>query len=282
MNRRYLLIFSIIIALLLVGLAVYSWHITSNSSQLETQAKITNITADTSFEGCLVGVTTDIWFNITVQNTGKTDITGANITIEIAGVNDTSICNYDNQTLGTLYANETRQVQAIILTNLDHFYQVANSNFTAKLIVNGTMWDERTYYNIVPTVTPIPTSTPTYDVTFSCHEGSRKTIGDNTQLFLVINATLTNGDSAAIDYFKFYLFVWLQSQDGTYHLNQGHHFTPTNTGEHTLDSANRTAIFVLTFEFPTGAVDHSTGNFASFSGYSMNYLDQAIGITTNK
>lgn len=281
MNRRNLLFFSIvIIAILVGGLAVYSWQALHNNSQPMAQAKITDLTADTSFKGCLVGVTTDIWFNVTVQNTGKTDITGANVTVEISGVNDYSICGYDNQSIGILYANETRQIRAIILTDITHFNQVASSNFTAKLIVNGTVWDEKNYINSTPSVTPIP-NTPANNVTFSCHEGSRTTIGNNTRLFLVINATLTNGDSATIDYFKFLLYVWLQSKDGTYHLNQGHHITPTNTGKETLDSTNRTTVFVLTYEFPTGARDYS-GNFVSFSGYSMSYLDQTIGITNNK
>jgi hypothetical protein len=159
MNRRHLLICgTVVLAILVGGLVVYSWHLLPNNAQLEAQARITDLTADTSFKGCLVGVITDIWFNVTVQNTGKTDITGANVTVEISGVNDSSICGYDNQSLGILHVNETRQVKAIILTDISHFYQVASSNFTAKLIVNGTVWDEKTYW--APTTTPPPTSTP--------------------------------------------------------------------------------------------------------------------------
>jgi hypothetical protein len=67
---------------LVVGLVAYSLYANPNS-QLEVQAKITEFTADTSFKGALVVLTNDIWFNITVQNKGKTDITGANITVTI-------------------------------------------------------------------------------------------------------------------------------------------------------------------------------------------------------
>jgi hypothetical protein len=159
MNRRLLICSIIILAFLAIGLVAYSWHTTSNNAQPEAQARITDFTADTSFKGCIVGVTTDIWFNVTVQNTGKTDISGANVTVEISGMNDSSICSYDNQSLGILHVNETRQIQAIILTDISHFYQVANSNFTAKLIVNGTVMDEKTIYT--PTTTPQPTISPT-------------------------------------------------------------------------------------------------------------------------
>jgi hypothetical protein len=144
MNRRHLLICgTVFLAILVGGLVVYSWYLLSNNAQPEAQARIIDFTADTSFKGCLVGVTTDIWFNVTVQNTGKTDITGANVIVEISGVNDSSICGYDNQSLGILHVNETRQVRAIILTDISHFYQVASSNFTAKLIINGTVLDTR-------------------------------------------------------------------------------------------------------------------------------------------
>lgn len=162
MNRKLLSIYGVIIvAILVVGLVVYSYYAIPNNSQLEAQAIITDFTADTSFKGCLVGVTTDIWFNVTVQNTGKTDISGANVTVTISGVNDSSICGYDNQSIGILHANETRQVRAIILTDISHFRQVASSNFTAKLIVNGTVWDERAYINSTPAATDSPTINPT-------------------------------------------------------------------------------------------------------------------------
>jgi hypothetical protein len=176
MNRRHLLIYgTVVLAILVGGLVVYSWHLQPNNAQLEAQARITDLTADTSFKGCLVGVTTDIWFNITVQNTGKTDITGANVTVEISSVNDSSICGYDNQSLGILHVNETRQVKAIILTDISHFYQVASSNFTAKLIVNGTVMDEKTYYTptTTPTPTNIPTATPNTKLTVTYSEVSR-------------------------------------------------------------------------------------------------------------
>ena len=146
MNRRLIVICSIIsVTILIVGLVVYSWYIMpQNTSQTEVEAKITDFTADMSFKGCLVGVTTDLWFNITVQNMGTAEINGANITVErIADVNDTSICSYDNVSLGILHLNETRQVKAIILTDINHFDEVASSNFKASLIVNGTLLDER-------------------------------------------------------------------------------------------------------------------------------------------
>ena len=209
MKRKLLIIYSLtVVAILVIGLVVYSYYATSNS-QLEVQARITDVTADTSFKGCLVGVTTDIWFNVTVQNTGKTDITGANVTVTIFDVNDTSICGYSNQSLGLLHVNETRQVKAIILTDISHFNQVANSNFTVKLIVNGTLWDEKTYINSTPasTASPTinPTQTPNTELTITYSEVSRNEsmivvkfkIAPNSYVFQV-NATsfflLSHGD----------------------------------------------------------------------------------------
>jgi hypothetical protein len=155
MRKRLLLSYTLfIIAIFIVGLVVYSWYLSSRSTPQVQEAKISDFAADTSFKGCLVGVTTDIWFNITVQNMGKSDISGANVTVQISGANASSICGYDNQSLGILHANESHHVRAIILTDIGHFYQVASSNFTAKLIVNGTVWDEKTLYPSTPTVTP--------------------------------------------------------------------------------------------------------------------------------
>ncbi len=279
MNRKLLLIFSItIVTILIVGSVAYSWYILPIHSQPEAQAKITELTADTSFKGCLVGVTTDIWFNVTVKNTGKTDITGANVTVEISGVNDTSICGYDNQSLGILHVNETRQVKAIILTDLSHFSQVASSNFTAKLIVNGTVWDEKTYNNLTPAVSPITTTTFTNYVNLSYWEGNRKEVGNNTRLVLVVNATLVSGDSVTIVNSTFFLYVWVQSEDGLYHLMMWRHFDPIDSGAVTLDSADRSAVFLVTFEFPTRVMGWD-GYFVSFSAYSLNYWDPDVGVT---
>ena len=279
MHRRQLIIFSIpVIAVLIIGLVAYSWFVTPINSQPEAQARITELTADTSFKGCLVGVTTDIWFNVTVQNMGKTDISGANVTVEISGVNDTSICGYDNQSLGILHVNETRQVKAIILTDISHFSQVASSNFTAKLIVNGTVWDEKTYINSTPAVLPIPTNTFTNYVNLSYHEGSRTEIGNNTRLVLVVNATLVSGDSVTVFNSKFFLEVWVQSEDGLYHLMMWRHFDPIDSGAVTLDSVDRSAVFLVTFEFPTRVMGLD-GYFVSFSSYSLNYFDPEVGVT---
>lgn len=279
MNRKLLIIFSIIIVVVLfVGLVVYSWYVIPQNSQPEAQARITDITADTSFKGCLVGVTTDIWFNVTVQNTGETDISGANVTVEISGVNDSSICSYDNQSLGVLHVNETRQIKAVILTDISHFSEVASSNFTAKLIVNGTVWDERTYINSTPAASPIPTNTFTNNVNLSYWEGSRTEVGTNTRLVLVVNATLISGDSVTILNSKFFLYVWVQSEDGLYHLMMWRHFDPIDSGAVTLDSADRSAVFLVTFEFPTRVMGWD-GYFVSFSSYSLNYWDPDVGVT---
>ncbi|MDI9577162.1 MAG: hypothetical protein WC203_07270 [Candidatus Bathyarchaeia archaeon] len=273
MNRKLLVIFSIIIVVVLfVGLVVYSWYVIPQDSQPEAQARIADITADTSFKGCLVGVTTDIWFNVTVQNTGETDISGANVTVEISGVNDSSVCGYDNQSLGVLHVNEARQIKAVILTDISHFSEVAISNFTAKLIVNGTVWDEKTYYNLASSVVS------TDHVVFFYHEGSRRAVGNNTQLFLVINATLVSGDCVTIDYSKFFLCVWIQSEDGLYHLMLWRPFDSMDYGFVTLNSVDRAAVFVLTFEFPTRVMGLD-GYVVSFSRYSLEYRGQDVGVT---
>jgi hypothetical protein len=243
MDKRYLLISSTaILAILVSGLAVYAWQALPNNSQLRAQARITDLTADTSFKGCLVGVTTDIWFNVTVQNTGKTDITGANVTVEISGVNDSSICNYDNQSLGILHANESRLVKAIILTDISHFYQVASSNFTAKLIVNGTVWDERTYYNSTPIVTSTstinPTTAPNTRLTVTYSEVSRN------ESMILINFELEPNS---------YIF---QRNASSFYLTDNGARIPSNTNDVVIIGTQYSTLF-----FP---INHYNG-----TGYSL-------------
>jgi len=146
------------------------------------------------------------------------------------------------------------------------YLKYGNSNIT---YVGGS----NLFVDVEPAKT---TSGSPSNVAFSYHESSREAGGDNTQLMLVINATLISGDSFTIDYYKFILYVWLKSAGGTYYLDQGHHFDPSNPGRVVLDNKNRSAVFVLTFVFPTGAYDNNRGYFVSFSSYSLNYLDQTV------
>ena len=138
--------------------------------------------------------------------------------------------------------------------------------------------------------TPLPTATPTINtatssinttdaptsnVTFSYHEDSRTEVGNSTRLSLSINASLINGDLVTIDYSKFLLYVWIQDSEGVNHLMLWHHFNPADVGTVTLDNSNITAIFTLSFEFPTRVMGFD-GYLAPFSTYTLSYNGQSI------
>jgi hypothetical protein len=99
---------------------------------------------DRSQNGPLVGVTYGILFNVTIQNVGSTNITGATVLVErIANDNETTaFCSYDTQNVTVLHSGETQIVTACILVNLDNLGKIASSNFLATLSVNGTVLDE--------------------------------------------------------------------------------------------------------------------------------------------
>ena len=147
MRRKALAIFLILIFASIV--AAWFFLPQTNDNPLQTkdtlQAKITEFTMDRLQNGPLVGVTYGILFNVTVQNVGSTNVTGATVLVErIANDNETTaICSYDIQNVTVLHPGETQIVTACILVNLDNLGKVGGSNFLAALSVNGTVLDER-------------------------------------------------------------------------------------------------------------------------------------------
>lgn len=134
-----------IIVVLIIGIVISSLNnnTQSNFPQTSTKAKITDFVADMSFIGPDAGLATHVTLNITVKNTGTSDINGANITVNrIVSINDSSICSYyyTEEKLGTLHPGEAHQTTVYIITNIINFSEVASSNYLATLEVNNTVY----------------------------------------------------------------------------------------------------------------------------------------------
>jgi hypothetical protein len=125
------------------------------------------------------------------------------------------------------------------------------------------------------TNTPAPISTSTVNATFSYLEDSRTEVGNNTKLVLSINATPTSYSSVTIDYSKFFLYVWIEGQNGSRGLLNMHHYTSIESGEQYVDNFNKTDSFKLTFEFPSEAMGFD-GYIVPFSTYTLSYAGQQV------
>jgi hypothetical protein len=125
------------------------------------------------------------------------------------------------------------------------------------------------------TDTPAPSSVPTVNAIFSYLEDSRTEVGNTTKLVLSINATLTSDNSVTIDYSKFFLYVWIEGQNGSRGLLNMHYYTPTESGDKHLDNFNKIAVFKITFEFPSEAMGFD-GYFVPFSTYTLSYAGQQV------
>jgi hypothetical protein len=125
------------------------------------------------------------------------------------------------------------------------------------------------------TNTPAPSSTPTANTTFNYLEDSRTEVGNNTKLVLAINATLTSNNSVTIDYSKFFLYVWIEGQNGSRGLLNMHYYTSVESGEENLDNSCKTANFKLIFEFPSEAMGFD-GYIVPFSTFTLSYAGQQV------
>lgn len=128
------------------------------------------------------------------------------------------------------------------------------------------------------TSTPTPSSVQTTNVILSYVEKSRTEVGNDTKLQLSINATLTRGNSATVDYSNILLYVWIEGNNGQKGLMNLHHYTCLESGTATLDSSQKTTTFTLTFQFPTQAMGFD-GYFVPFSTYTVSYLGQPVPST---
>jgi hypothetical protein len=89
----------------------------------------------------------DVFFNLTVQNTGTEDLYGLNITVErIANDSESQYyqCWYHNGTFA-LRTTESAQIHVELFTDINRWNQMIDlhQNFLATLSVNGTVLDER-------------------------------------------------------------------------------------------------------------------------------------------
>jgi hypothetical protein len=131
--------------------------------------------------------------------------------------------------------------------------------------------------NATPPITNTPTSSnaPTSNATFTYFEDSRIQNGNLTKLVLSINATLTDGDTFEIDCSKFYLYVWIEGQNGAKSLLNLHHYTCLESGIRYLDAVDTTTEIKLTFVFPSEAMGFD-GYMVPFSTYTLSYFGQQV------
>jgi hypothetical protein len=139
----------------------------------------------------------------------------------------------------------------------------------------ATSTESTTNTNTNYTNTPTPSNIQASNVTLSYLEKSRTEVGNDTRLQLSINATLTSGDSATVDYSNVLLYVWIEGNNGQKGLMNLHHYTCLESGVTALDSSQKTAVFILTFQFPTQAMGFD-GYVVPFSTYTLSYLGQPI------
>ncbi len=123
--------------------------------------------------------------------------------------------------------------------------------------------------------TPPITNTPTSNATFTYVEDSRIQNGNLTKLVLSIKAILTGGDTFEIDCSKFYLYVWIEGQNGAKSLLNLHHYTSLESGIQYLDAVDTTTEIKLTFVFPSEAMGFD-GYMVPFSTYTLSYFGQQV------
>lgn len=142
MSRKKLVIISVVLAITVVALVLL--FPPPNVQTPVYKAKIIAFTADTSFQP-IVGLTLVMSFNVTVENIGKNAIHSANVTVQRAtnGTDNLTSWVYLDNNIIDLQPNETILVRTTLLTSVDHYSEVANSSFIAKISLNGTILDER-------------------------------------------------------------------------------------------------------------------------------------------
>lgn len=140
-KRLITVIVALIVIAIIFALLIPMWYSPPTKTY---KAKIVAFTADTSFQP-IAGLELVMSFNVTVQNIGKNDIDLANVTVQrITNGTDTLVgwVYLDNNTIDLRF-NETKLIRTTLLVSLDHYDEVARSNFIASIRLNETILDER-------------------------------------------------------------------------------------------------------------------------------------------
>lgn len=124
------------------------------------------------------------------------------------------------------------------------------------------------------TYTPIPYGTPNPKIRISYDELSRTAIGSNTRLTLTVNAyqSVSYGNLVTLDYSNFTLAVFVP-RGGLAPPTVVSHYITVNaeeSGTIAVGSIDETAVFQLTFEFPSKGTNFD-GNLLPFSAYQLGY-----------
>ncbi len=137
----------------------------------------------------------------------------------------------------------------------------------------GLTWDRGIIPQPQVTSTPKPTSPPT-EVAIAYSEQSRTTIGSNTKIVLLVNVTLTDGESASLDFSDFILRVYVPRGGVPSPAPLEMQYTsaqPKESGSITIESGvSKKVSFPLTFEFPTMGKNFDD-NTVHFSSYQLEY-----------
>jgi hypothetical protein len=150
MEKRILTlpIAAIIVTLLIAAALLSTQNLTPTP---KIAANITDFSVDWGSTATIVGVTTAITFNITIQNTGTTNLTNLNINLALLN-NQTKPINpdtlYPQQVNFTLTTGETKSTQIDYFINLDnrqHAMQT-HQNYQATLTTNNTTLAQRKLY----------------------------------------------------------------------------------------------------------------------------------------
>lgn len=145
MKRKLLLvaIASILIFLIVVGLVaflkLYSPNLLSPPPKVE--AKITVFTLDNSWGSPLAGLTMYSCFDLTVENSGNTDVNGLYLTVKSFNESQNYEFEYYNMNF-TLHASEVANIKVGMFTSFDVHNNLSNQNFLATLTANGIILDE--------------------------------------------------------------------------------------------------------------------------------------------
>jgi len=142
MARKELVIIfisALCVTALLVGVAV------NNAVQTvdDAEAKIIEFTDDRSFHP-FAGTGMFLYFYVTIQNVGSSNISGAVVTVErITDDGEDTLCTPCSESIAVLCPNETQLIKLETIFDLFDGWEVKNSDFLATLSVNGRVLDER-------------------------------------------------------------------------------------------------------------------------------------------
>ena len=131
-----------IILVAVVALSIGVWFFYSQTIQIyEPEVVITEFFSLGGWRNP-VGVTLEVVFNVTVENTGISDIDG--LTLEIKRLNLEEDAYNITKRLDILHAGETTEIQDSIITGIDHYAaEFLNRSFVATLKLGEVVLDER-------------------------------------------------------------------------------------------------------------------------------------------